>query len=65
VEVLGTSGYSAVMGGISGGVEGLFIPEVKISLETVSQELDVIKESFRAGKKKVRLLIEFFLCLIF
>jgi hypothetical protein len=54
VDILGTSGYQAVMGGVSGGVEGVQVAEEPVTLEALSHELKVIRHSFKRGKEKVR-----------
>ena len=53
VDILGTSGYQAVMGGVSGGVEGVQVVEDPVTLESLSHELKVIRHSFQRGKEKV------------
>jgi len=56
VDILGTTGYQAVFGGMAGGVEGLQILEEAPSLESLSQDLKVIKNSFKRGKEKAVIL---------
>jgi magnesium-transporting ATPase (P-type) len=60
VDILGTSGYQAVFGGIGGGAEGLQIAEEETSLESLSHDLKIIKNSFLHGKQKVIFYYYFF-----
>lgn len=52
VEVMGRNcGYLAMMSGLAGGAERIYLPETGITLSELAEDVAWLQESFRAGRK--------------